>query len=62
VLKSNQVLEVTKYRIDGGVVTYQGVDGSVGAVDTAQIDWRRTTQMISEVRSVDLPVVARQTN
>ena len=62
VLKSNQVLEVTKYRIDGGVVTYHGLNGSVGAVDTAQIDWLRTTQMTAEVRSVDLPVVARQTN
>lgn len=62
VLKSNQVLEVTKYRIDGGVVTYHGLNGSVGAVDTAQIDWLRTTQMTAQVRSVDLPVVARQTN
>jgi hypothetical protein len=62
VLKSNQVLEVTKYRIDGGVVTYQSVNGTVGAVDTNQIDWLRTTQMTAEVRSVDLPVVARQTN
>ena len=55
VLKSNQVLEVTKYRIDGGVVSYHGLNGSVGAVDTAQIDWLRTTQMTAEVRSVDLP-------
>ena len=62
VLKSNQVLEVTKYRIDSGVVTYHELNGSVGAVDAQQIDWRRTTQMTSEVRSVDLPVVARQTN
>jgi hypothetical protein len=62
VLKSNQVLEVTKYRIDGGVVTYQSVNGTVGAVDTNQIDWLQTTQMTAEVRSVDLPVVARQTN
>jgi hypothetical protein len=62
VLKSNQVLEVTKYRIDSGVVTYHELNGTVGAVDTEQIDWLRTTQMIAEVRSVDLPVVARQTN
>ncbi len=62
VLKSNQVLEVTKYRIDGGVVTYHALNGTVGAVDTEQIDWLRTTQMTAEVRSVDLPVVARQTN
>jgi len=31
-------------------------------VDTEQIDWLRTTQMIAEVRSVDLPMAARQTN
>ena len=62
VLKSNQVLEVTKYRIDGGVVTYHQLNGTMGAVDTDQIDWLRTTQMTAEVRSVDLPLVARQTN
>ena len=62
VLKSNQVLEVTKYRIDSSVVTYHELNGSVGAVDADQIDWRRTTQMTAEVRSVDLPVVTRQTN
>jgi hypothetical protein len=62
VLKSNQVLEVTKYRIDGGVVTYHQVNGTIGAVDTDQIDWLRTTQMTAAVRSVDLPVVARQIN
>jgi hypothetical protein len=62
VLKSNQVLEVTKYRIDGGLVNYHGLNGSEGSVGTEQIDWRRTTQMTSEVRSVDLPVVARQMN
>jgi hypothetical protein len=62
VLKSNQVLEVTKYRIDGGQLNYQELNGGGGSVSTAQIDWLRTTQMTAEVRSVDLPVVARQTN
>jgi len=62
VLKSNQVLEVTKYRIDGGQLNYYDVNGGGGSVSTEQIDWRRTTQMTAEVRSVDLPVVARQTN
>ena len=62
VLKSNQVLEVAKYRIDSGVVIYQQLDGKRGALDSDQIDWRQTTQMTSEVRSVDLPVAARQTN
>ena len=62
VLKSNQLLEVTKYRIDGGQVHYQAVDGAIGAIDSGLIDWRQTTQMTNEVRSVDLPAVARQTN
>ena len=62
VLKSNQVLEVTKYRIDGGQLNYHELNGAEGSVSTKQIDWLRTTQMTAEVRSVDLPVVARQTN
>ena len=62
VLKSNEVLEVGKYHIDNGVVLYQGLDGKSGAVDTNQIDWRQTTQMTAEVRSVDLPALARATN
>ena len=62
VLKSNQALEVAKYRIDGGVVTYQQLDGKQGAVDSVQIDWRRTTQMTAEVHSVDLSLGAQQVN
>ena len=62
VLKSNQVLEVTKYRIDGGQVHYQALNGTIGAIDSDLVDWRQTTQMTNEVRSVDLPAVARQTN
>ncbi len=62
VLKSNQILEVTKYRIDAGQVNYHELNGKEGSVDAEQIDWRRTTQMTSQVRSVDLPVLARQTN
>src|SRR4029077_15428091 len=42
VLKSNQVLEVTKYRIDSAVVIYHGLNGTNGAVGTEQIDWLRT--------------------
>ena len=62
VLKSNQVLEVAKYRIDGGQLNYHDLNGAEGSVNTDQIDWPRTTQMTAEVRSVDLPIVARQTN
>jgi hypothetical protein len=62
VLKSNEVLEVTKYRLDGGQVHYQALNGSVGAVDSDLIDWRQTTQKTNEVRSVDLLAGARHTN
>ena len=62
VLTSNQVLEVTKYRIDGGVINYRAVNGTEGSVDETQVNWRRTTELTSEVRSADRPLVARQTN
>src|SRR5438874_2156337 len=32
-LTSNQVLEVTKFRIDGGVVSYRALSGMEGSVD-----------------------------
>jgi len=62
VLKSNQVLEVSKYRIDGGQLSYKDLNGGAGTVDADQIDWRQTTQMTSEVRSVDLPALNRGMN
>jgi hypothetical protein len=62
VLTSNQVLEVTKYRIDGRFVNYRALNGTEGSVDEAQVDWRKTTGMTSQVRSVDLPMMTRQTN
>ena len=62
VLTSNQVLEVTRYRIDGGLVNYRTLNGSESSVEEAQIDWRATTEMTSQLRSVDLPILARQTN
>lgn len=62
VLKSNEVYEVSKYRVNGDVLEFEQVNGSKGSVGMNQVDWRRTTEMTSEVRSVDLPALARQTN
>jgi hypothetical protein len=62
VLTSNQVLEVTKYRIDGGLLNYRALNGTEGSVDETLIDWRASTEMTSQLRSVDLPFMARQTN
>ena len=53
VLASNQVLEVTKYRIDGGVITYQATNGAEGSVDAGQVNWRKTTELVSNMRSAD---------
>ena len=61
-LTSNQVLEVTKFRIDGGVVSYRALSGTEGSVDEAQVDWRKTTEMTSQVRSADRPMMSSQTN
>ena len=62
VLTSNQVLLVTKYRMNGGVVTYRALNGSEGSVDEAQVNWRKTTGMTSAVRSADRPAIVRATN
>jgi hypothetical protein len=60
VLKSNEIYEVKKYRIDGNVLLFQQLDGTKGAIDVDQVDWRQTTEMAQAVRSVDMPEMARQ--
>ena len=62
VLTSNQVLVVTKYRLDAGVINYRGVNGSEGSVDETQVNWRRTTELTSGIRSADRPMLASQAN
>jgi hypothetical protein len=62
VLTSNQVLVVTKYRIDDGVISYRAVNGTEGSVNEAQVNWRKTTELTSGMRSADRPMLARQTN
>lgn len=62
VLKSNEIYEVSKYRIDGDVLLFQQINGTKGAIDVNQVDWRNTTAMTSEVRSVDSAAMARAIN
>lgn len=62
VLKTNEIFEVSKYRIDGEVLTYQELDGTRGAVDLNQVDWRKTSEMMEVARPAELPLMARQTN
>ena len=58
VLKSNEVIEVGKYQINGNTLLYRQLNGKEGSVDVNQVDWKQTTEMTSGVKSVDVPPVA----
>ena len=54
VLKSDETFEVSKYRIDGEVLMFEQLDGTRGAVDVDQVDWKKTTESTSLARSVGI--------
>jgi hypothetical protein len=60
VLKSNQMIEVMKYHRDGDLLMFQDVQGRNGSVDVKDVDWRKTSELTAEVRSVDAPALPRQ--
>jgi hypothetical protein len=62
VLKSNQIYEVSKYQLDNGTLKYRELNGAEGAVAMEQVDWKKTTELTAEARSVDVPMMASQTN
>jgi len=62
VLKSNEVYEVNKYQINGSTLLFRELNGKEGSVDVSQVDWPKTTELSSRVRSVDLPTAAEQVN
>jgi hypothetical protein len=62
VLKSNQMYEVSKYQVDNGTLKYRELNGSEGTVAMEQVDWKKTTELTAEARSVDVPMMASQTN
>ncbi|HVM75599.1 MAG TPA: hypothetical protein VMT75_08145 [Candidatus Saccharimonadales bacterium] len=62
VLKSNQEIEVTKYKRDGDLLMIQDSQGRKGSVAVTDVDWRRTSEMTGEVRSVDTRAAALATN
>jgi hypothetical protein len=61
-LKSHQAFELAKYRVEGNVLTFEQVDGTKGAVDLDQVDWRKTSEMTSQLRSDSLPVISGHLN
>jgi hypothetical protein len=44
-LKSDQVYEVTQYRIDSGTLNYVLTTGDKGSVAITEVDWRKTSQL-----------------
>jgi hypothetical protein len=62
VLKSNQVVEVLKYHRDGDLLLIEDIQGRKGSIDVKDVDWRLTSEMTAEVRSVDTPAISRQQN
>jgi hypothetical protein len=62
VLKSNQMYEVSKYQVDNGTLKYRELNGTEGTVAMEQVDWKKTTELTAEARSVDVPMMASQTN
>jgi hypothetical protein len=62
VLKSNQALEVVKYRRDGDTLAYQDMQGRSGSVAVSDVDWAKTSEMTADVQSVDSLAVSRQTH
>ena len=62
VLKSNQEIEATKYKRDGDLLMFQDTQGRKGSVAVGDIDWRKTSAMTGEVKSVDTRAAALATN
>jgi len=62
VLKSNEEIEVTKYKRDGDLLMFQDSQGRKGSVAMGDVDWRRTSEMTNEVRSVDTRAASLATN
>lgn len=62
-LKSENVYAVTKYRINGGSLSYVLASGATGSVDITEVDWRATSRLNSEsamanaARSQERPVL-----
>jgi hypothetical protein len=61
-LKSSETYEITKYQRDGDLLMFQDVDGRKGGVDVKEVDWRKTSEMTTDARSADKPLLSRQTN
>ena len=48
--------------IHGDVLTFVQVDGTKGAVDLNQVDWRNTIEMTSQLRAKGVPEISARVN
>jgi hypothetical protein len=62
VLNTHETYEVSKYRINGDVLTFEQLDGTKGGVDLNQVDWRKTSEMTSELRGRAVPEISGHLN
>lgn len=62
VTKSNQIYEVAKFQREGDLLMFQDTQGRKGGVDVSEVDWRKTTELTTEARSVGKTLISRQTN
>jgi hypothetical protein len=62
VMKSNQVIEAVKYHREGDSLVIQDTQGRIGALPVQDVDWLKTSEMTSNIRSVDSAALAGQTH
>jgi hypothetical protein len=62
VLKTNEVYQIRTYHIDGDLFRFKTVDGTDGAVDLNQIDWRKTTETTGRLRSLQPSGITARVN
>jgi hypothetical protein len=53
---------VTKFQREGNLLMFKDTQGRKGSVAMDEIDWRRTSEMTEQLRSVDTPVAALPIN
>jgi hypothetical protein len=62
VLKSNQVVEAVKYHRESDYLVIEDTQGRIGSIPLKDVDWRKTSEMTAEVRSVDSAAFSRRTH
>jgi hypothetical protein len=62
VLKTLESYAASTYRIHGDFLTFEQVDGTKGAVDLNQVDWRKTIEMTSQLRAKGVPEISARVN